>query len=389
MTNNFLVLIPFNLPWEWSTDYTNQTAYELVKKGNTVICYMWSETFSLWEYVRMKKIPKIFVRKRKNLFIYHPILFIPFRRFRIISKINEKIDLLIFKLFIWVINLRKKFKQKIVWIFDPRLEPLIKRFSTNWKIIFDCVDFFPGSTSNIKDRRDLLKKEKKLVKNSDLVVANSRVLQEYLAKLGKKIELVPQGFRIESFRNSKQVKKIKRNGRPLIGYIGAINYRIDFKLLYDLAKNNPKWDFALWGHVLEKDLFTLSKLVDYKKLIKLPNVITGVSDKNHISGIIKQFDVGIIPYDMSLDFNKYSYPMKVFEYFYLGKPVVSTNIIELKQFPDTINIGKNSVEWQIIIKRIISQKWTYKNKYSQRKAAIENSWKNKVGQILNYLNEND
>ena len=119
-----------------------------------------------------------------------------------------------------------------------------------------------------------------------------------------------------------------------------------------------------------------------KKLKKLPNVIIGFSkDRKIIPSIIKQFDIGIIPYNIKLLSNKYCYPMKIFEYFYLGKPVISTPIKELKNFPEYVKIGNTIEEWKKHIEILLSKPWPEKYERKQKKLAIANSWSNKINTI--------
>ena len=104
-----------------------------------------------------------------------------------------------------------------------------------------------------------------------------------------------------------------------------------------------------------------------------------------VPGIISQFNVGMIPYDPKLDFNRYCHPMKIFEYFYLGKPTVSTNIEELKRFPKFVKIGKNVDEWKKIINKLLANKWPKSYQNEQKELAIENSWQNKIENILSHI----
>src|SRR3989344_7024979 len=101
MIVNNLIIVMFNLPWEWSTDYTNQTAYELSKRGNLVICYMLEEMYSIKELLFKKKLPRLMERKSKNLYIYRPLHFVPFHRFKFISDLNIQINVLLVSL--WAI----------------------------------------------------------------------------------------------------------------------------------------------------------------------------------------------------------------------------------------------------------------------------------------------
>ena len=389
MIRNHLIVIPFNIPWEWSTDYTNQTAYILSKK-NTVICYMWSEALSIKECLQKGKIPKIIVRHSKNLYLYYPLYFIPFGRFKFVSALNSSLNIFLLKIFIKYFEISRHLEKKIVWIFYPNLATIAESLGKDYFTIYDCVDFFAVGTS--AERKWVERHQRRLLAYANLVVANSKVLQKYLKEWRKDVRLVPQGFRFGHFAKygkGKQKYKIPKklaNKKPLLGFVGGVNNRLDFELLIKLGKNNPQWNFAVWGPIqkpfIQKNRFE-RKL---KTLLSLPNVTSGMSkNKREIPAIINGFDIGIIPYDVTQDFNKFCYPMKLFEYFYLGKPVIATPIEELKRFPKLVRIGNNYHEWEKIIKEILSKPWPKEYKKLQRKLAEENSWEKKVEKISEIL----
>ena len=110
----------------------------------------------------------------------------------------------------------------------------------------------------------------------------------------------------------------------------------------------------------------------------MKSIIWGKSKQKDIPSIIDSFDIGIIPYDTNIDFNKYCYPMKTFEYFYLGKPIVSTPIKELERFPLFIKTGQSVQTWEENIQNILAKPWPKKHQRQQRQLAIDNSWSNKI-----------
>jgi glycosyltransferase involved in cell wall biosynthesis len=370
-----LVVIPFNVPWNWSTDYLNQTAFELSKNGNIVVCYLWGDTGYIKESFHSGKFQKLVSKYSKNIYLINPIYPIPFRRFKFIRNVNSSLNILFLRLFTEIISVFRRCKKKIFWIFDPNLIFIYKYFGYKYFLLYDCVDFFSGPY------------ESRLCKIADLIVANSHVLQYHLSKLRKDVTLVPQGFRIEDFANIKY-KETKLNlKRPIIGFVGGINKRLDFDLLFPLVRDNPNWNFVMWGPLQEKEKFNNIDWSKMQKLISLPNLTRGESvDKREIPRIISQFDIGMIPYDISQDFNKYCFPMKLFEYLYLGKPVVSTNIIELERFQKFVEIGDSAIEWKKNIKRFLSKRLTEKEIKIQRTLAGQNSWQNKITKTL-YLCE--
>jgi hypothetical protein len=385
MTDKNIIIIPFNVSWNWSTDYLNQTAFELAKLGYVVVCYLHADTLYLKDFLNFKKRPKFLQRYSRNIYIITPRFLIPLRRFKFIESINVNLNVILLRLITEVIYITQKCKNKIFWLFDPNLLSIYYFFSKKYYLLYDCVDFFAvGSKEEIQRTNQC---EKKLCKNADLVVANSKVLQKNLQKYRLNVPLIPQGFRADNFKVIKN-KYIDLNlKKPVIGFVGGINNRLDTSILLPLIKNNPKWNFVLWGPI-QKDFNTGSdRSGQISQILNLPNVKTGESrDKQEIPGLVSQFDVGIIPYDISQDFNKYCYPMKLFEYFYLGKPIVSTGIYELKRFPGLVMIGKNYKEWQIILENLLDRKWPTENIKNQLKFAVENSWENKVSMIVGLIN---
>jgi hypothetical protein len=382
MIKKSIIVILSALPWEWSTDYINQTAFILSKK-NVVICLLWNDALSIKECFKKGKIPKLIKKLSKNLYLFEPIHFIPFRRFKLVSEANVIINIFLLNLFVKFLESRAKIERKILWIFHPNLRFFLEVFCRGWKVIYDCVDFFTIGTEEHIEETEI--NERKLVKIAYLVVANSKVLQKHLKEYRNYVYLVPQGFRHEKFKKAPYKASEIMTNKSIIGFVGAVNYRIDYSLLLKIAASNHQWHFVVWGPVLEKNKFNKSAWRKMKALSSLPNVSTGESKKNLIPGIISQFDIGMIPYDISQDFNKYCYPMKLFEYFYMGKPVVSTPIEELKRFPKFVKIGRTAEEWEKIIKSLLSKSWPEKYKREQKKLAIENSWENKIEAISNVL----
>jgi glycosyltransferase involved in cell wall biosynthesis len=370
--------------WNWSTDYLNQTAFELARRGYIVVCYLWGDTLYLKNFFRFTKHKKIIEKYSDNIYALTPFFLIPFRRFRFIANLNSNLNIVMLKFFTEIICFYKNCTRRIFWIFDPNLYFIYSFFGKNYYLLYDCVDFF--AVGNKKNISRAIKNEQKLTTDADLVVANSTVLQKRLSSYRKNVPLVSQGFRIEDFAiNKRKYIDLKLKG-PVIGFVGGINNRLDTVLLLNLIKNNPKWNFVLWGP-LQKDLPTGdNKSKEINLILSLPNVVTGVSiDKDEIPGIVSQFDVGMIPYDSAQDFNKYCYPMKLLEYFYLGKPVISTTIMELFRFPELIKIGDSYKDWQVMIENLLSKKWPKVKIQKELKIAKENSWEEKIRQITSLI----
>ncbi|MBT3249513.1 MAG: glycosyltransferase [Candidatus Pacebacteria bacterium] len=373
MIENKTILIPFTLPWDWSADYQRQTCLELAKTNKVIAYFPYKAVF-------FSKLITPFGIKHKNIKVEIPKYYFPFRRIPLIEKINQSISLLILK--------KKLPKNTILWIFDPIFHSYPLQLKSKISLsLYDCVDYH--NSLNKKEHFLIRDQEKKLLENSDLVFINSTTLQKVHCRHHPR--LVPQGFDENTFiKPAKKRFKLLSN-KPLIGFIGGINYRLDFNLIQTLVKNNPQWNFAFVGPIQHDSPNHKDNLENkIKNLSKYQNFILkkGV-ERKYIPSLIKKFDVAIIPYDINHQFNKYCYPMKLFEYFYIGKPVVATPIkeLQLNKFKKIISISNTSKGWEDHINQLLSKPWPNKLQQRQRQLAVENSWSNKIRVIGNNIRQ--
>jgi len=369
MKKNTLIIMPFTLPWDWSADFQRQTCLELAKRDLKVIAYMSDDA----HFFLKKNIQKY--QKIKNISFYIPKYYIPFRKFKFIEKINKYLSLLI-------LSFKLRWKRKIIWIFDPQFY-YFPNFFQNKTSIYDCVDFFGKEQEN---------DELKLIKNVDKIFVNSQSLLNTHKSKKNEIFLVPQGFNQNEFeKNLKLLNKKKKHKKPIIGYVGGINYRLDYKLLINLISTNPQWDFSFWGPIQNYPGENLNNILkQITNIQQFPNVqFNSTKNKLELINAINNFDICIIPYDIKQKFNLYCYPMKIFEYFYMGKPVISTPIkeLELSKFNNLVKIHNSYQDWENQIKKILSKPWSTKIYSQQKKLAIDNSWKNKVDAVLDIIGE--
>lgn len=386
MISNSLIIVFFNTPKDWVCDYCLQTAIYLAKK-NTVLAFLWEDSKSLKEiladWIKKKKKPAIFWVE-KGLIFYRPIHFLPFRRFVLVEKTNLRINILLIKIISSFLILKKRLKSKLIWCFDQKFY-LIPDYFKGRLSIYDCVDY----SSSIDSKEDKLKKnnEKKLIKNSDVVFVNSSTLYRLKKSFHQRVFQVPQGGDMELFlheEKSSLPQELKKIPHPRIGFIGNINYRLDFPLIKKLAVNNKNFSLIFLGPIVYDGIQDkVSKLqANLKALKKIKNVFfLGKRAKDVLINYLDYFDVCIIPYDISQGFNRYSYPMKVFEYFCRGKPVVSTKIESLMPLRPYVKIAKGAISFEREIKKIFRTGWPKNYIKRQKQLAVANSWQAKIETI--------
>jgi len=369
MLKKRIIIIPLEGSWDHSADFLRQTALQLSK---TNLVYIYDQNN---HYFILKKNKKKLYPIHKNIVFNQVKYYLPFERFRLIDKINQYLS---FKLFIKSLKKTKK----ILWIFYPNYYNLAKISDKNIVKIYDCVDYSEDH-----------EKERILIDNVDYFFVNSKSLKMMHKNNNQSKEAIfidSQGFYQLNKKEIFKFKIMKNCKKAIIGFVGGINYRLDYSLLNKLIVNHPEWMFVFFGpeqeDVIKDKIYKTKTWIN--KLKKNKNTLFSYSsDRSVVYGLINNFDVAIIPYNIDLPFNRYCYPMKIFEYFYLQKPIVSSGIIELKskKFKKYIKIANSYEKWEKYIKELINKTIPNKIKIQQTKIALENSWQNKIIKILKYI----
>lgn len=379
MISQSLIIIPEKDSPNIIADYLLQTALVLAK-NNRVIIVLLSQAQSLKNiarnyFFRKKRFRLIY--KRRGITFVRPIHIIPFKRFVLIERLNQIIIFSIIRLLAFFSI--PKLNRRVLWIFYPDFFYLPALFGKSYIAIYDIIDYFTYPDPILD--KGIRRKEFVLLKNADVVTTISPTLKDLYAPIRKSITVVPQGFRLNDFLYAKMDDiDFPRFEKPVIGFVGAINERLNLSLLYKLAVNNNIWQFVFVGPKTPAVYISLKRdFRNIRKLLSLDNVfyLRRVS-KKFVPTIIKRFDICIIPYDVSKPFNLYCRPMKLMEYFYMQKPVVSTPIDGLLSLKPLLRIGGNAREFSDHIRNILRHGWPLHLKQEQRRFAINNSWEKKI-----------
>lgn len=330
---------------------------------------------------------------RQNNFVYVKNYFnlpkiLPFGRFAFINHLNRFIYFIFFQFYLLIKH--RQAKGFYWWIFFPQLSLISKIKAPGWKLVFDIVDYH---FSPIKTEQEKIEKQKdELLVRADYIFSISETLKNlYQLRASKEIKVVPQGFAKQEL-TAGLVNKLKfPDDKPIIGFVGQISERLDFNLINELVSANQNWNFVFVGPLhYEPNVATKVDKNKLEKIISSQNVFYFQGQKRQeLLDLVNRFDICMIPYDVNYDFNRFCYPMKLFEYFYAGKPVVSTEIEELKRFEGLVFIGSNAKFWQKHISFLLQKKWSVAQKNQQRRLANLNSWENKLEKISEHLLQNE
>jgi hypothetical protein len=166
---------------------------------------------------------------------------------------------------------------------------------------------------------------------------------------------------------------------PIIGYVGNLSDRIDFELLKYVASVNKAWNIVLIGSAHSKRETQILELLKYDNIYFL-----GVKPYDEALSFIKHFNVAIIPH-LKNKLTENMNPLKLYVYFSVGVPIVSTEIANIDEFSGSINVASNHQDFVKYIQQAINTNTDYLN-HEKRNLLLEKiDWRSRVEKILTCL----
>ena len=215
-----------------------------------------------------------------------------------------------------------KFEKPILWLdrvhgFD------FEYFQKNSFVVYDLVDEILAF-GRVRNDRMLLELENQVLKRADVLLSSSQTLMNRkITQSGRtgKSQFLPNG--VDCSRFSIETGTVTQQN-PTIGFIGHISKRsINYNLVQSVAAARSDWTLLFVGPGTEEDKNALKE--------RYPNIVI----QDPVSGaevprVIRDFDMGMIPYNTDKEDMDYVFPRKACEYLAAGKPVISTPLKEVE-----------------------------------------------------------
>ncbi|WP_404470055.1 glycosyltransferase [Sutcliffiella horikoshii] len=215
-------------------------------------------------------------------------------------------------------------EDKLYWTSWSKKIPFAKECNADF-LVYDCVDDFPDWDDD----------EKRWIHEVDTIVCTAMNLKEKMKKIApeKPVTLAPNGCDWEFFHNSQFINMDNLDGVPFsdgpkIGYIGAWAPWVDKEIISKLADTYPHGQIIIIGPMLTSELVNKSNVY-----------YLGYRDYSDLPAILAYFDICIIPFELNR-ITESTNPIKVYEYLAAGKPVVSTNLPEVKKMIPFVDVAE-------------------------------------------------
>ena len=258
------------------------------------------------------------------------------------------------------------------WVFHY---PNVSKYIKPRLCVYHCIDPLVMEY----DIKHGVVSEHQLIQNSDLVICTSKQLQQEKKKLHPKTYFVSNAADIKhsilaTDKNLVEHATVSKFKKPIIGYFGSIEKRIDYEMMRQVIEKNGDKTFVFAGPV--------SKEWVPEFFFSIPNVhFIGRIPYSEMPSVVKSFDVAIIP------FRKYEdsatvFPMKLFEYLGAGKPVVATDFNpDLKNFTgDLVPYCSDADQFSVAINEVLLNNSEAQQK-KRIKLASEHTWESRANAI--------
>ena len=271
-------------------------------------------------------------------------------------------------------------QRKVAIVASPLWEPFISKddFDLLCYDYLDPVELFEPSVD--VEYSSVQEQHRKLVAKSDIIFVTAQNLKDDVLTIAgdKEVVMVSNGTDADFFERNKashEIADYTKTNRKTVGFVGHY-LTVDLDLIYAVARELPGVDVLLIGPFQRE-----------RRVYKRPNnvFILGRKEYKQIPAYIEIFDVALIPFKPSAVADSID-PVKLYEYFSLGKPVVATGLRELEKFDDgqLLRIAETPDKFVEAIKAFLEydeEAW----REARRQVARQNSWLSKATLIMSSI----
>lgn len=244
----------------------------------------------------------------------------------------------------------------------------------NSRLVYDCMDHHEGFDNTGKDFSTV---EEKLFNRADAVIVTSDVLYEAAHGKNNNIHIIRNACDYHFLSTKPNVIYKDEYDRTIIGYYGAIADWIDIALLEKIAISFNDCLLLLIGADTCGAKKTLAHLSNVSFIGEVPY--------KQLPFYLHAIDVCLIPFKI-IPLTLATNPVKIYEYFSAGKPVVTTALPELIKLGDIVSVANDHHDFISKIRLSIGHINDIGMQEQRQAFACQHTWSHRVTDVENVLN---
>jgi len=216
-----------------------------------------------------------------------------------------------------------------VWLYTPMALDLAQALGAG-RLVYDVMDDL-ASFANAPD--GLVLRQRRLLSEADVVFTGGPSLHRgVLRQRTEGVHLFRSGVETDHYARSRVLRTAHE--RPVAGYVGVIDERIDLALVAGLAERLPGWTIRMVGPVAKIDAADLPRAAT----VEYP----GMAAYEDLPDVMAGFDVALMPFALNQATRSIS-PTKTLEYLAAGLPVVSTRVPDVvADYSEVVHLAEDA-----------------------------------------------
>lgn len=276
--------------------------------------------------------------------------------------------------------LANQFTNPVQWFYDPMAVTAFAGRMGEVLTVYDCMDElskFRGAPP------DIVSREAELLARADVVFTGGRKLFESKSRYNSNCHFYGCGVDGEHFGKARQESTalpadIADLPKPIWGYFGVVDERMDYELIARLADENSGGSVVMVGPAIKVDPRNLPQRANLHWL--------GQRTYADLPAYCKGFDVCMMPFALN-EATEFINPTKALEYMAAGKPIVSTAVTDVvRNFGAIVKIAHSPEEF-VSACRVAGETDQTAIIERGRKMAAENSWESIVNHLESHVEE--
>jgi glycosyltransferase involved in cell wall biosynthesis len=232
-------------------------------------------------------------------------------------------------------KLKGLFVNPIQWFYSPATAPAMLGAFNEVGVVYDCMDELAQFRFA---HPDLPRCERLLLSTADVVFTGGHKLYDAKRRYHRNVHFFGCGVDVAHFAKACSPETpippdIANLPRPIFGYFGVIDERIDYDLIAKLASACPDASVVMIGPVVKVDPATLPQAANIHWL--------GRREYSELPSYVKGFATCLMPFALN-EATEYINPTKTLEYMAARKPIVSTAIADVvRNFTPIVRVARS------------------------------------------------